>query len=703
MGYRQRKATHTGRRSKREKSERFSKKDTVRGYFSLSTRGFGFVNPELGGEDIFIPPGAVGPAMQGDGVVVRFWPSAKGFEGEIIDIWYRAVTHVVGTLRQAASALWLESDDPRMRGPMQVQGSMPSKVSPGIEVIAKIIDYPSRAGEAPVVEITEALGPAGVAKVEVEKIKIREAVRETFSAKVQKEADSFASHLGKKDLQGREDLRDVELVTIDPEDARDHDDALWVSKNQDGSFLVLIAIADVSHYVTPESALDEEAQMRGCSIYLPDRAIPMLPERLSAGLCSLVPNEDRFTLALEIEIRRDGSVKAFRYIEGVMRSAAKLSYEGVAHELGLSTQAKAQSEAKRFHGTLATMWELSQILRQRRMKRGALNLELPETKIVLDPVTEEPLRSVQSRKDPGISKAYTIVEELMLLANETVAADLDKQTLPCIFRVHDKPDPKKMQTFAKMAEAFGFAMPADAAENPKQLGKFLKQIHSSPNASLLHSLLLRAMQQAVYDTKNIGHFGLAAKSYLHFTSPIRRYPDLLVHREVRALIRHRKLNHDKVEHALRLHAVRASRLERRAMTVEREVSNLYSAILMRPFVGHEFTATISSISNFGFYCAIEDPYVEALCRVAELDGDFYELDDMGLRWIGKRSGQSFGLGDKLRIFIEDVSIHQREVRAIPIENFHKTKYKSSKKNQNKKQPGKPRPSRKTNFRKKRKR
>lgn len=660
----------------------------------MNRRGFGFVTPSVGGEDVFIPPSGIGGAMHGDRVRVHYWPSPKGLEGEVYTVLERRLSKVVGILRRVRGSCWLEADDLRLRTPMQVVGEIPSGIRAGIEVVATIREYPKRAGDAPQVEILERLGPKGVAQVEVEKIKLIEGIEEAFPSAVLEEAEELDVHINRQLWRTYEDLRGLDFATIDPSDARDHDDALFAEELGSNGFRVLIAIADVAHYVAPDGAIDREAQLRGFSIYLPDRAIPMLPPKLSTHVCSLIPDHDRLTLGVEVSLSPDGVIRKHRFVRAVIRSRARLTYDGVAHALGLSKQAEPQRQASYMVERVRVLMNLAMRLRERRLKRGSMDLDIPEAKIRLDPSSGEPLDSFQSRKDPGIAQAYNMVEEFMLLANEVVARDFVDGALPTIYRVHGAPDPKKLETFATTAAAFGFHFDPEAAERPKELAKFIKALSGSPQAPVLHMLLLRAMQQAQYDVHNIGHYGLASKAYLHFTSPIRRYPDLLVHREVHALLASKVLPSRRVRDTLKLHAVQSSRLERRAMSVEREVVDLYRAIIMRAHVGQTFEATVSGISPKGFYCTISTPYVEAFCPVAELGDDYYDYAESGLSWVGRRCGRSFTLGDRLVIRIEDVSIAQRQIVAVPEGQLSRTQLRSGKKPERSHRSKKPaRPSR----------
>jgi len=631
----------------------------IEGRLTMTRQGYGFVNVYDGSPDVFIPPDAVGPALHGDMVQLRARPSSKGREGHIVGIVERRLKNVTGMLHPRGRGMSFEPDDERLRSPMRVVGKVPKSVRKGDVVLAEIVTFPQRSEDRPEVGIIEVLGAQGVARIEVEKIKIRDGIREVFPEDVELEAAALPARVDRDVAKSREDLRDVDLVTIDPETARDHDDAIWVKRERNG-FHLIVAIADVSHYVTEGSAMDREAISRGTSVYLPDRAIPMLPPELSTNLASLVPNRDRLCMAVEMHIDEKGHVSSHRIFEAVMRSHGKLYYEGVARALGLTQHGPHQPSAEKRVGTLKILLDLSKRLRARRLKRGALDFDLPEGKVVLDE-NGEPNEIVQSRKDPGIRQAYRIVEDMMLVTNETVAAHIKRHAAPGVFRVHGKPDPERISMFCQVAKSFGYELEEESASTPKQLSKFLRRIEGTSEASLLRYLLLRAMQQAIYDTDpTTGHFALAAKDYLHFTSPIRRYPDLLVHRILRSMIRNESLDAASLRPRLQRVAAQASDSERRAMIVERDVMDVYRTIYMRKHIGDEFEGRISGFAPFGIYVQISDPFVSVLLPFEQLE-DRYEPDDLGIRLIGARTSKIFTMNDPVTVRIEDANVQARDV------------------------------------------
>jgi ribonuclease R len=668
-------------RVSREQLERHGAE--VEGTLSVNPRGFGFVSAAGMPDDMFIPAESMGGALHGDTVVARVVStSRRGVEGEVVRVIKRRNTRVAGVLCRRGKSVWIEPDDTRVRGPI-VLGSASVAGREGRDgdaAVATITRFPETPDENPEGELEAVLGSPGDPNVEVAKILVREGIEEEHPPDAVAEAKAFGDEVSPEVLAGREDLTGIPLPTIDPEDARDHDDAVWVVRREDGSYKAWIAIADVSHYVRPGTALDSEALARGNSIYLPDRAIPMLPRALSSNLCSLLPNVIRLCLCVEVELEPNATVKSVRVVEGFMRSAAKLTYPGVARALGLSAEAKRSEEAEERSDDLAVMWELSQKLRARRMKRGALDFDLPEAELTLDPQTGAPIDVQKRSHDPGVVKAYHLIEELMLLANESCAEFLVERGVPAVFRNHGAPDEAKLVRFATMCEELGVAFDPEEAADPKKLSVLLKRIAAHPKKQVLHMLLLRAMRQAVYDVANIGHFGLASSAYLHFTSPIRRYPDLLVHRAMRAVLKGRPVDRSEAAmETLRKAATTASDCERKAMEVEREVTDLYRALFMRSKIGSILEGTVSGFSGTGVFVAVDSPFVDVLVRFDDLGPDSYAVDDEGLRVIGARSGDRIALGDSMLVEVEDVAILRRTVYGRRIVDPEERRFKAGRK------------------------
>jgi ribonuclease R len=639
----------------------------VDGYLSVHPRGFGFVATEGDADDVFVPAESMGGAMHGDRVRARVVAhSHRGTEGAIEEVLERRPPRIAGTLRKRGRSAWVEPDDDRIRGPIVLKGTKTSSIegNEGDVVVALVERFPERADEHPEGSLVEVLGRPGEPKVEVRKILVLHDVVEPHPPEAVAESEAFGAEVDPASTEGREDFTAIPLPTIDPEDARDHDDAIWAQRNEDGSYRAWVAIADVSHYVAPGTAVDRSALERGCSIYLPDRAIPMLPRALSSTLCSLLPGVLRLCVCIEIDLDPTGEPTKHRIALGTMRSAAKLSYENVAHALGWSKTAPSSPDAEALLPGLEVLRDLSALLRQKRMRRGALDLDLPEAKIVVDPESGHPIDAKRRAKDPGVAKAYTIVEELMLLANETVARFLVERQVSTVFRVHAAPSEEKIARFAGLCELFGVAFEPEDAADPKKLSALVKKLRSHPQRAVLDGLLVRSLKQAAYDVVNVGHFGLASEAYLHFTSPIRRYPDLVVHRSVKSILRAERIARGEAAmEALRLAATTASERERRAMTVEREVADAYRAYLMKDRVGERFTGTVSAIVGSGIFVTLEDPFVDVLVKSEALGLDAYEPDELGLAMVGTRSGERIQLGDPMLVQIEDVALLRRTVYA----------------------------------------
>jgi ribonuclease R len=645
------------------------------GILTVHPRGFGFV-ASLGeaGQDVFVPPDAMGGAMHGDRVRVRIRSrGARGAEGEVVRVIERGLKRIAGTLRRKGKSAWVEPDDTRVRGPIvlprpiDARESAGNSGSDGDAVVVAITRWPESPDQNPEGAIETVLGRPGTLQVEAAKILVLEGVEERHSDAAIAEAEAFGDEVPERMTAGREDLRHLPLPTIDPEDARDHDDAVWVERTDQGGYRAWIAIADVSTYVVPGTALDAESKRRGCSVYLPDRAIPMLPRALSSNLCSLLPGVDRLCLCVEAEIDAAGSVRKSRLVRGVMRSGAKLTYGGVARALGLSEKAKREPEAEALVGGLRVAYDLSRVLRAKRLKRGALDFELPEAKVVLHEETREPIDVTRRTEDPGVKKAYQLIEELMLLANETVARWCEERDVPTIYRVHAPPDEQKLDRFTALCDALGIAFDIEDARDPKKLGELLTSFADHPLARVLNSLLLRSMKQATYDVANIGHFGLASKAYLHFTSPIRRYPDLIVHRIAHEVLSGREARREKAgpdgRTPLAEAALASSIAERRAMEVERAIVDLYRAFYMKDRIGARFEGTVTAVVGSGLFVQLDAPFVDVLVRLEDLGHDNWQVDDDTLRVVAARSGEVIALGDRLAVEVVDVAILRRTVYA----------------------------------------
>jgi ribonuclease R len=640
--------------------------ESIEGTVSVNARGFGFVNVGVQGDDIFIPAEALAGSMHGDRVVVQVvGRSARGREGVIVEIRQRGRLRAAGILRRRGRSAWVEPDDTRVRGPIVLrahvdQGPEGNSGTDGDLCIVQITRYPESQDENPEGVLLQVLGRPGTLSVEAQKIIAVAGIEEVHSDEAIAEAEAYGVEVPKEMLEGREDFTHIPLPTIDPEDARDHDDAVWVERTKTG-YRAYIAIADVSSYVREGTKLDEEARARGCSVYLPDRAIPMLPRALSSNLCSLLPDVLRLCLCVVAELDAKGELTSSRVARGFMRSAAKLTYGGVARALKLTDQPPRDPKAEAMVEDLKVAQELSLHLRKRRMARGALDFNLPEPKIIWSE-EKEPAHVVKRTQDEGVKKAYQLIEELMLLGNEVVAGWLVDKKVPSIFRVHLPPDETKLLRLAAMCEILGVPFDIDETREPRKLAALVRRLGEHEKATVLHMLLLRSMKQATYEPENLGHFGLASQAYLHFTSPIRRYPDLVVHRAVhRILLGQKVVTSQKALEALAEAATLASQAERKSMEVEREVLDLYRAFIMKDRIGETFVGNVTGFSGSGAFVALDEPFVDVLVRFDAMGSELFELDDDGLRAVATRSGDHVSIGDTMTLAIADVSLTRHQI------------------------------------------
>lgn len=632
----------------------------IEGHYTHHPRGFGFVTTGDGGDDVFIPATGTLGAMHGDLVAITAQKGDRGREGVVVEVLARRPPTVPGTLRRRLHGVWVEPDDVRIRGPIGIVGMEDAGAArDGDAVLCEITRWPEHPGEAPMGRVREVLGAPGSLEAEVRKVLLREGVEETFPAEAIAEASALGDDPTPEEMSRRVDLRAMALVTIDPDDARDHDDAIHVARRPDGGYSATVAIADVSHYVRPGTALDAAALARGTSIYLPDRAVPMLPSALSSVLASLLPGRDRLVLAVQVELDPEGAVESSRIVEGVMRSRARLTYTDVARALGWSEgerdPARVSEEVLHDLGIAA---DLAMLLRRRRLKRGALDLDLPEARVHFEADGRTPATVLSSRRDRGLKRAYQLIEELMVLANEVVAAHCVTENIPVVFRVHGRPDEEHLARFAAVAHAYGHKVDVEAGKAPKKLAAVLRKVEGKPEARVLGMLLLRALPQARYASANLGHFGLASNAYLHFTSPIRRYPDLVVHRAVRA---HLHGGPAPTSASITRAAAESSRLERRAMDVEREVLDLYRCEVARKHLGEVYPAMVTGVSASGPYVDIEDPFLSGIVKVEGAGEGCWEVDDLGITVTHVPSGRTFTLGEEITVEIVDALMLRRQV------------------------------------------
>ena len=656
------------------------------GLLRLHPHGFGFVTREDGLEDVHVPARHRGAAIDGDRVGLTTWPTPKGTEGRVEAVLGRGRRRITGTVRGRGKAARLIPDDPRILAAfpeVHLDGEAPRHAD-ALTVAARITHYPEHDADKLVVKVELVLGRPESLPTEVERILVNQAIDTDFPPEVQTQADAVPQTIDGDRLEadGRLDLRALQFITIDPETARDFDDAVCVEDSpRPGCDRLWVAVADVSHYVWPETPLDEEARHRGCSVYLPDRAIPMLPKALSSGICSLNPDVDRFAMVARMEVDAEGAVHDEFFCAAAIRSKARFDYGGVARALAHPDRAHGKYLALLPY--LQRLQRVSARLRARRMQRGSLDFDLPEAKVVLDQDDPERVRDIiQSRADPEVKGAYQLVEDFMLAANEAVARCCREHGRDTLWRVHAPPAEQRLALFSEVAASFGVKVDVDEARDPKRLRDVLARLALSSAAAPLSTLLLRSLKQAQYDIVNVGHFGLAAPDYVHFTSPIRRYPDLVVHRVLKQILA--KTGGASggapppVDQGAELQRVAqaSSAAERRAMEAEREVVDLYRAHFMRDRIGEEFEGTIGGVTSFGLFVSIDSPFVEGLVRTETMRDDRYHFEEHRLRLVGTLSGRSFSLGQRVKVRIDAVSVPRRkidlsllDVEAAPVDEF----------------------------------
>jgi ribonuclease R len=639
----------------------------VIGRILVHPAGYGFVEREDGDDNIFIAARYRGGALDRDRVLVKTWLGYRGPEGRVVEVLQRGRAKLTGTLTLAGRSVVLEPDDPRISGPVLLSGQIdPAHL--GQAVVAEIIEYPSEASARVRARVLRVLGDPDDTRTEVQKILECDDIPDAFPLAVVAEAERAPQSVGAADLADRVDLRHLPMLTIDPETARDFDDAVCVEDGPSADTTRLwVAVADVSHYVRAGSALAVEAERRGVSVYLPDRAIPMLPYQLSSGICSLNPEVERLAMVARLDIDRGGRVVGEQFMAAVIRSHARLDYAGVAAALAGDLRGPRARYAP-YLPALGRMMELADRLRAVRKRRGSLDFDLPEAQVILDQDDPRRVRTVRrSRADAAVKQAYMMVEDFMLAANEAAARYFSARGLPTLWRIHAPPRRESLERLSELARSFGLAL--DPAATPLVLRQFLATVQGLPTERALSFLLLRALKQAAYAVDNVGHFGLAASEYLHFTSPIRRYPDLIVHRLMKQQLKREGQPAGLAGEAaaapvsldeLRLWATESSARERRAMEVERAVVDMYRVFLMRDRIGEELDGTISGITGTGLFIEMDDPYVEGMVRLDSLPEPF-ELDEHSVHVRAERSGQQLGLGDRVRVRIDSVSVPRRRI------------------------------------------
>ena len=642
------------------KGGRFALPDKVNlvvGTLSLHREGYGFVTPAKGGADLFVPARYVRPAMHGDRVVARMERGRRTGkpEGRVIRVEQRALRQVVGRYELGRGVGYLVPADPKLHDDLLIPLDAAGGARPGQMVIAEITHYPERARTA-LAQVVEVLGASDDPRVEVRVAAVRFGLPDRFGRSCLNEAQHIPESVQESDWHGRKDLRHVSFVTIDGESAKDFDDAVAIESLSGRGYRLLVAIADVAHYVKPGSAIDQEAIARGTSVYFAGICLPMLPESLSNGICSLNPNVDRLVMVAQLDFNEAGSRIAADFYPAVIRSRARLTYSEVAAAL-VDKESQADARQAERLGDLFTMARLAELRIQRRRERGSLDFDLPEADILLD-LRGRPESIVRAERN----LAHRLIEEFMLAANEAVASWLEKARIPLVFRVHDAPSAEKISAFQEFIAWFnqGIAIPSEGLK-PGILQSLLDRVSGLPEERVINHVLLRSLPQACYSTINRGHFGLASDSYCHFTSPIRRYPDLLVHRILKQRLAATAGGRGAVDTRLEELAQQASLAERRAMEAERDVVNLKKCQFMADKVGETFAGLVTSVLPFGFFVELKDVFVEGLVHISTLEDDFYQYEEERHRLVGMNRRCIFEIGNEVEVLVHKVDQDRREI------------------------------------------
>ncbi len=624
--------------------------DTFTGELRMHRDGYGFVVADrLGVEDVFVPAPHLINAMHTDIVEVRVLPGRGGrFEGRVLRVVERRMKRVVGRLEQAGKAYRVVASDNRVRRQVLIPQNALHGARHNQDVVALITEYPE--GDQPMRgEVERVIAERGSLGAEEQVIIAQHQLPIAFPAEV--EAEARAIHAKGVTSEGRRDLTDIPFITIDGESARDFDDAVAVRRVGEGTIRLWVSIADVSHYVTPGSAIDREAYARGTSVYFPRICLPMLPEALSNELCSLKADCPRLTLTAELDIAPDGTVIRRVFYRSVITSRRRMTYTEIKKILIDKDRAVTTAHEELVPG-IRLMQECFDRLRAKRLARGSLDFDLPEPEIVID-LSGDIENIVRAERHVG----HMMIEEFMIAANEAVAEFLTESGRGCIYRVHEAPKTDKLKEFSMFAHNLGLNVHLGANVPPKNLARVIEQVRGKPEERLVNHKLLRSMAQAVYSPENIGHYGLASTCYCHFTSPIRRYPDLVVHRLMTAILEQGSVRMA----ALAGIAEHCSRRERVAMTTERETAKLYASYFMRDRIGEEFEGVIAHIAKFGFFVELEKFFVEGVVYLASMEDDFYRFDEQGMRLVGRKGKEVLRIGDRVKVVVEDVNVLEREV------------------------------------------
>lgn len=616
----------------------------------IKDRNFGFVKTQIG--EVFVSEKHLETAFDGDTVEVALFARKRGknFEGQIIDIIKRKREEIVGILHRTDSFYFVEPDDASFHRNIYIAPAKLKGAEVGDKVLVHNLAWPNP-NLNPEGEIKESLGKAGSYDTEIASIALQFDLSYKFSKKVLKESESIPEEIPQEEIKNRLDLRQKDIITIDPKDAKDFDDAVSIEKTEDGNFIVGVHIADVSHFVKDGSPIYTEALKRGTSVYLVGKVIPMLPERLSNKICSLVPNEDRLTFSVIAELTPRGKIVSYEIKKSIINSKRRFTYEEVQEILEKGKGDYAEE--------LLLMNKLAKTMRQKRIKNGSINFFSPEVEFVLDK-TGKPV----DIKIKRVQESNNLIEEFMLMANQIIAGHVkkleNKNQISFVYRVHDLPEKEKIFEFARFVKSLGYSFDAREANNSKQFQKLFDDIKGSEEEPVINEIAIRSMAKAVYDVNNIGHYGLGFKNYTHFTSPIRRFPDLMVHKiiyEITAKNNLKKYPLDDLEEI----CDHTSAMERNAIQAERLSVKIKQVEFLKNKVGETFHGVISGFTNFGFFVELSQTLAEGLIRFRDMNDDFYILDEKNYCIVGKDTGKRIRLGDKVNVKILRVNEERKEI------------------------------------------
>ncbi len=636
----------------------------VRGRLSMHPDGFGFVTPEQeikdqsGNEikDIFIPPRRVKGAVHGDTVLVRIDKfAAKGPEGTVLRIISHGVREIAGTFRKGRAVAVVIPDNDRLLFEVIIAPGKEGDAKDGDMVVARIDHFPEQ-GRNPEGTVVRVLGNPEDMEVQTQVVLMKYDLQQDFPDEAIKEAEALPDRVLDKDLRGRRDIRDLPLVTIDGIKAKDFDDAVHVKKTRSG-YVLTVAIADVSHYVQEHSHLDSSAFDRGTSVYFPTAVVPMLPEALSNHLCSLVPGEDRLVLVARIYFTPKGKVKKSTFFKAVMHSHRRFTYEEVQDIIDTGRDVRsAQKTPKSLIRMVQQMAELASLLAEQRTRRGSIDFDLPESELVLG--LQGHIEEIVKRER---KESHRLIEEFMIAANEAVARFFEERSIPALYRIHEPPEKEKVSDFVDFARTIGINIEMPKQITPKWCQKVLQMAAGTPQEYIINTMLLRTMRQAVYSASNLGHFGLASTAYLHFTSPIRRYPDLMVHRILKGNLKKVRKRPVYTEEQLAEAGSSLSKKERVAMEAEWELLDRLKVRYMADRIGEEFDGVISGTAAFGFFVELSEILISGVVRLVDLADDYYEYDRKRQQLKGKKRGRVFRMGQTVRVRVKDVNIARRQI------------------------------------------